>query len=61
MQYQFSLPTKADKVPAGSNWIHEVKHDGYRMVVIREQERMEAVGCEPSRATKTTLSGWKPA
>jgi bifunctional non-homologous end joining protein LigD len=61
MQYEFSLRTKADKAPAGSDWIHEIKHDGYRMLVIREQERMEAVGCEPSRATKTSLSGWQLA
>jgi hypothetical protein len=27
--YQFSLQTKANKVPAGSGWIHETKHDGY--------------------------------
>jgi ATP-dependent DNA ligase len=28
--YAFSLPTKADKVPIGSDWIHEIKYDGYR-------------------------------
>jgi bifunctional non-homologous end joining protein LigD len=31
MLYAFSLPTKADKVPTGDDWIHEIKHDGYRM------------------------------
>jgi len=29
--YAFSLPTKADKVPASTEWIHEIKHAGYRM------------------------------
>jgi hypothetical protein len=24
MQYAFSLPTKADKVPTGAEWIHEI-------------------------------------
>jgi ATP-dependent DNA ligase len=38
--YEFSLPTKADKVPAGSDWIHEVKYDGYRMMLIRDQDRV---------------------
>jgi bifunctional non-homologous end joining protein LigD len=38
MQYAFSLPTKADKVPAGADWIHEIKYDGYRMLVVREQD-----------------------
>jgi ATP-dependent DNA ligase len=36
MLYAFSLPTKSDKVPAGPNWLHEIKYDGYRMMVIRE-------------------------
>jgi ATP-dependent DNA ligase len=40
MVYPFSLPTKADKVPTGSDWIHEIKHDGYRMLVVREQDRV---------------------
>jgi bifunctional non-homologous end joining protein LigD len=43
MVYAFSLPTKADKVPAGSDWIHEIKYDGYRMMVIREQDRVRLI------------------
>jgi bifunctional non-homologous end joining protein LigD len=43
MLYPFSLPTKADKVPAGSDWIHEIKYDGYRMMLIREQERVRLI------------------
>jgi ATP-dependent DNA ligase len=27
------LPTVAAKVPMGPLWIHEVKHDGYRLLV----------------------------
>jgi ATP-dependent DNA ligase len=23
------LPTKADTLPSGGLWIHEIKHDGY--------------------------------
>jgi ATP-dependent DNA ligase len=39
--YAFSLPTKADEVPAGSDWLHEIKYDGfYRMMLIREQHRV---------------------
>jgi bifunctional non-homologous end joining protein LigD len=40
MRYAFSLPTKADKVPAGPNWLHEIKYDGYRMMLIRDQDRV---------------------
>ena len=25
------LPTKTDKLPSGSDWLHEIKHDGFRM------------------------------
>jgi bifunctional non-homologous end joining protein LigD len=43
MLYAFSLPTKADKVPAGANWLHEVKYDGYRMMLIRDQDRVRLI------------------
>jgi ATP-dependent DNA ligase len=43
MLYPFSLPTKADKVPTGSDWIHEIKYDGYRMMVVRENERVRLI------------------
>jgi bifunctional non-homologous end joining protein LigD len=26
----------ADKPPTGSNWIHEIKHDGYRLMARRD-------------------------
>jgi ATP-dependent DNA ligase len=43
MLYTFSLPTKAAKVPAGPDWLHEVKYDGYRMMLIREQDRVRLI------------------
>jgi hypothetical protein len=43
MLYTFAFPTKADKVPAGSDWLHEVKYDGYRMMLIREQGRVRLI------------------
>jgi bifunctional non-homologous end joining protein LigD len=30
------IPTRGTKVPMGPDWIHEIKHDGYRMIVQRE-------------------------
>jgi hypothetical protein len=27
------IPTRGTKVPAGPDWLHEVKHDGYRLIV----------------------------
>src|SRR5215813_3170879 len=29
------LPSRADKPPSGPHWIHEIKHDGFRMLVRR--------------------------
>jgi bifunctional non-homologous end joining protein LigD len=34
------IPTRAAKVPTSKNWIHEVKHDGYRLIVHREGKRV---------------------
>ena len=38
--YELCLATAGKQVPDGPAWIHEVKHDGYRMLVIRENERV---------------------
>jgi len=34
------LPTRGTAVPAGPDWIHEIKHDGYRLTVHREGKRV---------------------
>src|SRR2546423_14819657 len=26
------LPTKTDKLPSGGEWLHEIKHDGFRVI-----------------------------
>jgi bifunctional non-homologous end joining protein LigD len=31
-----ALPCSADHPPNGGNWIHEIKHDGYRLMVRRD-------------------------
>src|SRR5215470_4976762 len=30
------LPSRAAKPPAGAGWLHEIKHDGFRMLVRRD-------------------------
>jgi bifunctional non-homologous end joining protein LigD len=30
------LPSPADRPPSGVNWIHEIKHDGYRLMARRD-------------------------
>jgi hypothetical protein len=34
------LPTPAKKPPAGPGWIHEIKHDGSRIVAYRDGDRV---------------------
>src|SRR4051795_12661005 len=34
------IPTRATKVPAGQDWLHEIKHDGYRLIVHRDGKRV---------------------
>jgi ATP-dependent DNA ligase len=30
------IPTRAPNPPAGAGWVHEIKHDGYRLIVRRD-------------------------
>src|SRR5256714_10927291 len=30
------LPSKTDKLPLGSEWLHEIKHDGFRVIARRQ-------------------------
>ena len=30
------LPSPADRPPSGPDWVHEIKHDGFRMMVRRD-------------------------
>jgi bifunctional non-homologous end joining protein LigD len=34
------IPTRVDKPPVGPQWVHEVKHDGYRLIVRRKDDRV---------------------
>jgi ATP-dependent DNA ligase len=35
-------PTLASKVPAGDGWIHELKHDGFRILAFRDGDWVRA-------------------
>jgi ATP-dependent DNA ligase len=30
------LPTRAAKLPSGSEWLHEIKHDGFRVIARKD-------------------------
>jgi bifunctional non-homologous end joining protein LigD len=34
------LPTKADTPPSGALWLHEIKHDGFRIIARKEAGRV---------------------
>ena len=34
------LPTKTDKLPSGGPWLHEIKHDGFRVIARKEGKRV---------------------
>jgi ATP dependent DNA ligase domain len=46
------LPTKADTLPSGGQWLHEIKHDGFRVIARKEGDRVRLY----SRPATTTLS-----
>lgn len=50
--YELCLATAGKQVPSGPDWIHEVKHDGYRMLVIRESERVRLLSRNGSDWTR---------
>src|SRR5437588_483731 len=35
------LPTLGHRVPDGSLWVHEIKHDGYRFICRRDGESVQ--------------------
>jgi bifunctional non-homologous end joining protein LigD len=43
------LPSAAERPPSGPDWVHEIKHDGYRLMA-----RRDSVGSGCSPATDTT-------
>jgi bifunctional non-homologous end joining protein LigD len=34
------LPTKTDKLPSGGQWLHEIKHDGFRIIARKTGTRV---------------------
>jgi bifunctional non-homologous end joining protein LigD len=42
-KFEFCLPTLGKAVPAGPEWFHEIKYDGYRLRVERDGDRIRLV------------------
>ena len=41
--FEFCVPTTGTKVPAGLEWLHEIKYDGYRLRLEREGDRVRLI------------------
>jgi ATP-dependent DNA ligase len=40
-------PSKAARPPTGKPWVHEIKHDGYRLMVRRDGSRVRCFNRRP--------------
>jgi bifunctional non-homologous end joining protein LigD len=52
-EYQPCIPTRGTEVPSGPDWFHELKHDGYRLIVQREGKHIRTI----SHAVSDFVSG----
>jgi bifunctional non-homologous end joining protein LigD len=43
IMYDFCIPTSGTSVPAGPDWLHEIKFDGYRLRVERNGDRVRLI------------------
>jgi ATP-dependent DNA ligase len=41
--FEFCIPTRTTIVPAGPEWLHEIKYDGFRMLVQRDGGRVRLI------------------
>jgi bifunctional non-homologous end joining protein LigD len=41
--FDFCVPSRGTKVPDRPDWIHEVKYDGYRLMVQRDGDRVRLI------------------
>jgi bifunctional non-homologous end joining protein LigD len=46
------LPTPAKAPPAGSGWLHEIKHDGFRILARRDTTGVRLYTCNDNDFTK---------
>ena len=39
------LPSRAERPPSGPSWVHEIKHDGFRLMVRRDGAGIRSAAC----------------
>jgi bifunctional non-homologous end joining protein LigD len=43
VMFEFCIPTTGTRVPASPDWLHEIKYDGYRLRVERNDDRVRLI------------------
>ena len=41
--FEFCIPIRGTQVPAGPEWYHEIKYDGFRLLVQRDGDRVRLI------------------
>jgi hypothetical protein len=52
------LPSPADKPSSGSNWIYEIKHDGFRLMARRDPVGIRLITRKGNDVTRTEIA-WR--
>jgi ATP-dependent DNA ligase len=53
------LPTKAQEPPSGPMWLHEIKHDGFRVIARKDDKRVRLYRRTPASGFDALKSGGK--
>jgi ATP-dependent DNA ligase len=43
LPFEFCIPVAGTKVPSSPEWLHEIKYDGYRLLVRRDGDRVRLI------------------
>jgi hypothetical protein len=53
------LPTKTDKLPSGDLWLHEIKHDGFRVIARKDGDRVRLYSRQTRLDSARTRGRWR--
>jgi bifunctional non-homologous end joining protein LigD len=43
MKFEPCIPSRGTKVSSGPDWLHEIKYDGYRLIVARDGDWVKVI------------------
>jgi ATP-dependent DNA ligase len=58
--FEFCIPTKSTTVPDGPDWLHEVKYDGYRLLLERDGDRVRLITRAVTIGASAFDGLWRP-